>query len=130
MKLKTLLGVAVAVLLLAPNSALIAQETITLDTPIQAVAGASTLRPGDISISDYNQRIDIVYREWSDGAFVVEGRSVSCNWTVADGSVALIRDLNTANLSDKSLDKRLIELGQASPHCGIGSGTISGTPSE
>ena len=128
MKSKILLGVAV--LLLAPNSALIAQETITLDTPIQAVAGASTLRPGDISISDYSQRIDIVYREWSDGAFVVEGRSVSCNWTVADGSVALIRDLNTANLSDKSLVKRLIELGQDSSHCGIGSGTISGTPSE
>jgi hypothetical protein len=126
MKSKILLGVAV--LLLAPNSALIAQETITLDTPIQAVAGASTLRPGDISISDYNQRIDIVYREWSGGAFVIEGRSVSCSWTVADGSVALIRDLNTANLPDKSLDKRLIELGQNSSHCGIGSGTISGTP--
>ena len=126
MKSKILLGVAV--LLLTPNSALIAQETITLDTPIQAVAGASTLRPGDISISDYSQRIDIVYREWSDGAFVVEGRSVSCNWTVADGSVALMRQLNTADLSNKSLDKRLIELGQNSAHCDIGSGTISGTP--
>jgi hypothetical protein len=130
MKLKPLNIVVVLALMLLASSSLIAQETITLDTPIQAVAGASTLRPGDISISDYNQRIDVVYREWSDGAFVVEGRSVSCSWTVADGSVALIRDLNTANLSDKSLDKRLIELGQASPHCGIGSGTISGTPSE
>jgi hypothetical protein len=125
MKSKILLGVAA---LLLASSSLIAQETITLDTPIQAVAGASTLRPGDISISDYNQRIDIVYREWSGGAFVVEGRSVSCSWTIADGSVALMRQLNTADLSNKSLDKRLIELGQSSAHCDIGSGTISGTP--
>ena len=130
MKSKALLSVAALALTLLASSSLYAQETITLDTPIQAVAGASTLRLGDISISHYNRRIDIVYREWSDGTFVVDGRSVSCNWTVADGSVALIRDLNTANLSGKSLDKRLIELGQNSSHCGIGSGTISGTPSE
>ena len=123
-------AVVVLALMLLASSNVIAQETVTLDTPVQAVAGASTLRPGDISISHYHQRIDVVYREWSDGAFVVDGRSVSCNWTVADGSVALIRDLNTANLSGKSLDKRLIELGQNSSHCGIGSGTISGTPSE
>ena len=109
MKLKPLNLVVVLALMLLASSSLIAQETVTLDTPIQAAVGASTLRPGDISISHYNQSISVVYREWADGAFVVDGRSVSCSWTVAGGSVALILDLNTANLSDKSLDKRLIE---------------------
>ena len=48
MKLKPLNVVVVLALMLLASSNVIAQETVTLDTPIQAVAGASTLRPGDI----------------------------------------------------------------------------------
>ena len=130
MKSKILLGVAA--LLLASNSALIAQESVTLDTPVQVAEGVSNFRLGDLSISFIRNRIDVVFYEWKDEAFLHpdEGgaKQIICMWTEADGSVAMMQELNVANLSDKSLEKWIIEAGQAKADCGIGPGTISGTP--
>ena len=127
-------AVVVLALMLLASSNVIAQESIKLDTPVQAVEGVSNFRLGDLSISLIRNSMTAVFYEWKAEAFLHpdEGgaKLIICMWTEADGSVAVIRELNVANLSDRSLEKWVIELGQSSSHCGIGSGTISGTPSE
>jgi hypothetical protein len=130
MKLKTLNVLAVLVLMLLESSNLYAQESVTLDAPVQSDTGATRFRPGGLNISVFGKRIDVVFREVDEsGAFIVEpdGRQFSCSWTAADGAVAMIRALNIADLSTKSLQNRIMTAAQAHPSC-LGSGSISGTP--
>jgi hypothetical protein len=138
MKLKNY-ALAVLALTLLVSGNLYSQESVNLDAPVQAESGATRFRPGDLSISFFRKRIDVVFREVdSSGNFITDdpatvgliepdGRRFSCSWTVADGAVAMIRALNVANLSATSLEKRIMTAAQAHPNC-LGSGSITGTP--
>jgi hypothetical protein len=115
----------IVVLLLSANLA--AQESIALNNPIDASPGVGSFRLGDFHLSIIRKTVELVFYEIdSNGDFVPEGKNVACNWTEADGSVRMLRQLNTANLSANSLQRRAIVAAQAKG-C-IGLGAIIGVP--
>lgn len=116
-----------------------AQERITLDAAIKVNVdnGATIWRVGSLFIQRSPAVIQIVlYEADGSGAFVTTGRRASFGYdddaTTADPAPsgtttsALIGQLNTANLTTTSLEKRIIQRLQTDGR--LGTGTISGTP--
>lgn len=111
-----------------------AQERVTLATPILSQPAVAEVRveslylkrnvPDGVAVTS-NAIIRAIFRETVNGAFLPQGRQVSCAY---DGDVAetLIGQLNTTNLTTTSLEKRITTRCQADGK--LGAGTISGVP--
>lgn len=112
-------------------------EKITLNSALKVRIdnGATIWRVGVLSIQRSPANIGIVlYESDADGSFTTSGRRAGFEYndtspglgptgtTTAD----LITALNKANLSVKSLERRILERLQTDGR--IGTGTISGTP--
>lgn len=96
-------------------------EMLTLAVPLPAT---STLRIADVDLNVRGSLIRIVFAEWAGGAWVENGREIIATWSGAPAE-SLILALNVANLSVKSLHRRVME--QAITD-GKLAGAISGTP--
>ena len=108
-----------------------AQEVVTFTVPVYQSAGVSTFRVETLylkrAMSATNPaEIRAQLREADAGSgFVEGGKVVVCAY---DGALAasLIAALNTANLSTKSLERRVVERCQADGK--IGAGSMTGSP--
>jgi len=112
-----------------------AQERIVLDTPILVVSdpGVAKWRVCSLTLERIPAGIKIRLCECNDtGAFIVNengafvGRSVSFEYGDNPTTASMLSSLNTANLSTKSLERRIIERLQVDGK--LKTGTISGTP--
>lgn len=111
--------------LLACSGAGRAQERVVFPVPVQADAGAVEFRVSELVLNVEASVVTVRLRETSDGAFVPNGRQVVASYAAADAD-ALMRALNTANLSTKSLQRRVIEKLVADGK--VPAGLISGVP--
>lgn len=96
-------------------------ERIDLEAPVQARPGTTVFQPASLTL------------DWKGGAIVLNldganGVSATAVWSDAAGEDAtgMMRALNKANLSTKSLVRRAMERALADGK--IPAGTISGTP--
>ena len=94
-------------------------------------AGASDFRVWDLYVRrthpDRDAEVRATFREVNGSGFVPSGRSLECRY---EGDVAetLVIGLNKANMSTKSLERRVTERCQVDKK--LGAGTISGIPQE
>ena len=105
-------------------------ETVILTTPVQAAVGAATFRVWRLDLQrahpDRPAGIYAVFREVDAfGEFIAAGRAIECRYA-GDEADALLIGLNKANLSLKSLEKRVTEKCQEDGK--LGPGTIAGLP--
>jgi len=116
-----------------------AQEVATLTAPILAETGISSLRPAELRLDVQYGQIEIVLKEFAGGTFV-QGRvvrvvydsvgsrsSLGTTTTEADAGRTLLIQLNKANLSTISLEKRILNRLFADKHL---AGSVTGTPQE
>lgn len=96
-------------------------ERIDLTAPHRTSPGTSTYEPAGLYLG-FKEGVIILNLEGANG------ESVSAQWTDAAGenATAMMRALNKANLSTKSLLKRAMERALADGK--LPTGTISGTP--
>lgn len=90
-------------------------ETIALTAPIQAKPGTSTLKVAALIINPESAFIEAHFRG-------TNGELEIARW---DNALTLIQQLNKANLTTKSLERRVMERAIAD---GKLAGTITGTP--
>jgi len=108
-----------------------AQEKITLAVPVFTSVGATDFRVWDLYMRrthpDREAEVRTTFREVNESGFVPGGRSLECRY---EGDVAetLVIGLNKANMSTKSLERRVTERCQVDKK--LGAGTISGIPQE
>jgi hypothetical protein len=105
-------------------------EQITLTTAVQAATGATKFRVWALDLRrahpDRPAGILAIFREVdAAGAFLAGGRMIECRYEDAAADALLI-GLNKANLSVKSLEKRVTETCQADGK--LGAGAITGAP--
>ena len=112
-----------AFLLVAP---VMAQERVTLSAPVHVDPGATVFRVAELVLSVEGHAITVRLKE-SDGAggFVADGHVLAFAYTGAEAD-AILSALNTANLSIKSLQRRIIEKLVADGKVSVG--TITGVP--
>ena len=105
-----------------------AQEIATLATPVHAEPGLTTVRPARITLDIEQGIVSIVVKQWVKGAFVVTGPvlEVTYDATTVPTGLALVRALNTVNLSSVSLQRRILQQLVTSGH--LSSAIFSGTP--
>jgi len=109
-------------------------EIITLDTPVQAVPGATRFRPTMFKVDLEAEAIIVRFREAkpdiNDPVSGLPKPDYSGKFFMGEyrGAIALAfaKALNTANLPVKSLYRRLLERFQTDGK--FGPGAISGTP--
>jgi hypothetical protein len=118
-----------ALLALAVSAGAIAQEKLTLVTPVFQQAGITDFRVAGLYLKrthpDSPAEILVTLREVSGTSFVANGRTITCEYDGAPAD-ALIASLNTTNLATTSLEKRVITKCQTDGK--LGTGTVSGTP--
>lgn len=103
-----------------------AQERVTLSTPVKADPGATVFRVSELNLNVEGHSITVRLREADGaGAFVRDGHFLAFGYVDAEAD-ALLSSLNTANLSIKSLQRRIIEKLVADGK--VAAGTISGVP--
>ena len=106
-----------------------AQEKIVLSVPVYVSPGATEFRVADLYLRrahpERQAEIIALYREVAGSDFVLGGKSLECRYNGPDAETLLIQ-LNKANLSTISLEKRILQRCQADGK--LGAGTISGTP--
>jgi hypothetical protein len=106
-------------------------ETLTLSTPVQVSAGATSFRVWRLDLRrahpEREAGILAVFREVDgSGAFIaLGGRTIECRYDGAEAE-ALLVSLNKANLSTLSLEKRVTQKCQTDGK--LGTGAITGTP--
>lgn len=106
-----------------------AQEKVTLGTPVYQSAGAADFRVESLYLKrghpDSPAEIRARLREVSGSTFVENGRDLICRY---DGAVAetLLVQLNKANLSTTSLERRVVARCQQDGK--IPAGSITGSP--
>lgn len=104
-------------------------EKITLNTPVYTQPGISDFRVVSLNlrrgVGNILAEIHVRLLETSGSSLVENGKTITAVYT---GSVAetLLNALNKADLTVKSLERRVIERLLADGK--IGTGTISGTP--
>lgn len=98
-------------------------ETVTLAVPVQTDPGATSFRVVILLLDFAGAIVQVTLRDWTGAAF--GGHTLVVTYTGAEAT-ALMTALNTANLSTKSLHKRVIEKLQADGK--LGAGAIAGTP--
>lgn len=105
-----------------------AEEKVTLTAPIQVDAGIADLRATELRLSWSRQNIQIWLSPIDASGAIIPGRAPL--FFEYNGSTAsnLLKTLNTANLSIKSLQRRIIEKLQADGL--IGPGLITGSPEQ
>lgn len=105
-------------------------ETLTLSSPVGAQVGATEFRVWSLYLKrdggiDDPAEIRVIFKEHDGaGAFLPNGRTITCRYDEAEAET-LIAALNKANLSTKSLERRVTERCQADKK--LGAGSISGT---
>jgi len=108
-----------------------AQEKITLAVPVFTSAGATDFRVWDLYVRrthpDREAEVRATFREVDGSGFVPGGRSLECRYG-GDVAETLVIGLNKANLTTKSLERRVTERCQVDGK--LGAGTISGVPQE
>jgi len=105
-------------------------EQVTLIAPVFVSAGASAFRVWVLTLRrshpDRPAGILAIFREVdAGGAFIAGGKSIECTYEDAVAET-LLAGLNVANLSVKSLERRVTERCQLDVK--LGAGAISGTP--
>lgn len=118
---KSVVLLCVLVLIAAPLIS--AQEEVEVTKPAVA-ADVVKLRPVRIIMDLENQDLQIRFREYLGGVPVDGGVVVTHQW-VATEAVTLMKQINKADFSTKSLIRRIMEKAQAD---GKLSGTIIGAP--
>jgi hypothetical protein len=107
----------------------LAQEKLTLATPVFATVGATDFRVESVYLKrgtpDAGAEIRARFREVAGTAFVAGGRDMTCRYD-GDTAETLIAQLNTVNLTTASLEKRVTQRCQADGK--LGAGTITGVP--
>ncbi len=127
----TLLGALVGALSLGAGGFLLAQEKLTLTTPVYQDVGAAEFRPWTLYLkraaADGGAEIVSVLREVNSGTatFKPSGKTVTCHYAGADAE-ALIVALNKADLRTNTLERRVITRCQQDGK--LGAGIISGSP--
>lgn len=104
-----------------------AQEKITLTVPVYIDPGATEFRVGSLYLNRVASEIRAQFNEVEPGTaiFVPNGKTLNCFYAGGPADTLLIA-LNKANLSTKSLERRVTEQCQADGK--LGAGTISGVP--
>lgn len=104
-----------------------AQEKVTLTSPVYVDAGASEFRVAALDLNRRGSEIRAIFGEVQPGTatFVSNGKTLLCLYSDAQADTLLIA-LNKANLSIKSLERRVTEQCQSDGK--LGAGTISGVP--
>ena len=100
-------------------------EKIVFTKPVKADPGATTFRPTLVHLDWEADQVIVRLREVSASGLVSDGKVISHNYS-GSAATTLLKTLNTANLSTKSLHRRIMEKLQADGV--IGSGSISGAP--
>lgn len=106
-------------------------ETLTLSSPVGAQVGATEFRVWSLYLkrdggSEFDRaEIRAIFKEVdASGVFVPNGRTITCRYDDTEAETLLVA-LNKANLSTKSLERRVTERCQADKK--LGAGSISGT---
>lgn len=101
-------------------------ETVAFAVPVQADPGASTFAVADVQFSWRSKSIVVGMAQVdSGGAFVSGGKRMELTYS-GDSALVLLRTLNKADLSVKSLHRRIMERLQADGL--VGAGVVAGTP--
>jgi hypothetical protein len=120
------------VLILLAVSIAIGQERLVLDTPVFVSPGATTFRVARLALRratagpESTAQIHVVLQETNaEGVFVVSGKTLDCVYQGATAET-LIAQLNRADLSNNSLERRIITRCQTDGK--LNPGNVSGTP--
>lgn len=102
-------------------------ESLTLTTPIPGPAAITVMRPSVIQLNNITKRVIIQLHPWNGTDYVLDGRFEEFVYDAATTptGATLLRQLNKADLSAISLEKRIMTQLIAS---GYKSGTVGGTP--
>lgn len=103
-----------------------AQERVTLDAPVKTDPGATKFRVAQLVLNVQGANLSIVLQEVTDaGEWVPGGKSIEARYEGA-AALTLMRALNKADLSTRSLQQRILDRLQADGK--LGAGAITGTP--
>ena len=119
-----LIRVSLAVAILACAGAG-AQERVIFQSPAKADEGAVEFRVSELVLNIEASTVTVRLAEASDGSFVPGGRQIVASYAGAEATT-LMRALNTADLSTRSLQRRVVE--KLTSDKKIPSGVISGVP--